>query len=399
MDIYSNYKLTDFPIFILNNIFNNINYTNHRLYLRSTCKLFYYILQNIMLYNIDFTKKNKFIFKNHNLLKMYSFNLLHPSYISKISHYKNFKLNGLVNIYNINGKLVSKTMFRNNNLHGLSYQYHNGQIINVIEYKNGNKHGNEITFKADNKYVAYYQKNVIKSLKKFTNNNYELIMEKLEPATINIVKKSKFTGNNKITIINDRFSRTSTIFQNDRILQLNFKFGYLDGVQTVTSRDNELKFIGTYILGKLYGKYKHFINGYTIEEGNYSNSGKNLDWCNIHNTIKTIKYKFKDNMLDGQYIENNLISNFCISYRLGNFAGYYLDSSYITDNEINFCYYNENNYTIFKKTKKYSIQLSKKMGIFYLEIKVDPFYKDLDFNDDINLNLQMDLSLCLGEIY
>ena len=321
------------PIYILNYIFKFIT-SNHDINnLRLTNKFFYSILKIVMRFDNNGQIIKKIYFKNNSPLKIIHYGYYNSRiYIKKICPVKNFKLNGNVLIYNHKKQLTCKSMIFDNFLHGRTFFWKGNKLIVCSEYKNGKKHGSEIVLgtRKHKLYLSEYEddKLVTKKTKEFNQIVSKTSYDKYH---CEIEVKSKFIGRNEISIINSRFHKTAVIHQNDRILHLQFILGYLNGSQAVTTRDHQLKYIGTYSLNKPHGKYKFFNNKVIIEEGDID-FNVNAKYIAQYQEFNIKKYKFDIfQKLDGFYSETDVTKNYTISFKNGFFDGSYYESYYLED--------------------------------------------------------------------
>lgn len=377
------------PIYILKSIFTFIRSNDDINNIRLSNKFFYNILEIVIRFNNNGDIIKKIYFKNHNPLKIIHYGYFNSKiYIKKICPMKNFKLNGNVLIYNHKKQLTCKSMISNNFLHGRTFFWKNNKLIVCLDYKKGKKHGNEIVLgsKKHKIYLSKYNDDMLitKETKEF---NQIVSKTSFDKNCCQIQTKSKFIGPNKISIMNCRFHKTAIIHQNDRILHLQFVLGYLSGPQAVTTRDNQLKYIGTYSLNKPQGKYKCFNSKKMIEEGDIDLS-VNAKYITKHNKYNIKKYKFNIfQQLDGYYTETDVTKNYTISFTNGLFDGLYYESYYLEDYWFKFDYYNENNYKLILKTSTLKMEINKIFGAFVISIN----YINLDLGNIIN-------SLYLGKI-
>jgi len=375
------FDIFSIPLFLLKYIVTFICSNNDRHNLRLTNKLFYYLIKNISIFDDDGKIIKKFYFKNHSPFKSIYFDYFNSEkYIKKICPIKDFKVNGTMLIYNKYNELCCKSMFLDNSLHGRTFFWKNKRLVICLDYKNGKKHGKEfILIPLKNKtYLSEYDSDKLVS-KKIKAFNQIISKSYFYDNTCNISVKSKFLGQNEITITNKRFNRTALIHQNDRKLHLQFVLGYLNGTQAVTSRDNDLKYIGTYSFSKPNGKYKCFNNKKMIEDGEVDITG-NMKYINQYDSFKTKKYKFdKFQRLNGCYSETDITKNYIIIFKEGLFDGSYYESFYLEDYWFKFNYYNENNYKIELKTRSILVEIEKIFGSFMISIKcVNDNYINID---------------------
>jgi len=377
----SKLNLISLPSFLLKYIVTFIDCSNDRHNLRLTNKLFYYLIKNVSIFDDHGRIMKKVYFKNHSPFKCIYFDYLNSEkYIKKICPIKNFKVNGNMLIYNKYNELCCKSMFLDNTLHGRTFFWENKRLVICSDYKNGKKHGKEfILVPLKNKtYLSEYENNKLIS-KKIKEFNQIISKSYFYYNTCKILVKSKFLGPNEISITNKRFHKTSLIHQHDRKLHLQFILGYLGGTQAVTSRDNDLKYIGTYSFSRPHGKYKCFNNKKMIEEGEIEITG-NMKYINQYDSFKTKKYKFdKFQRLNGCYSETDITKKYIISFKNGSFDGSYYESFYLEDYWFQFNYYNENNYKIELKTRSILVEIEKILGRFMISIKyVNGNYINID---------------------
>jgi hypothetical protein len=151
----------------------------------------------------------------------------------------------------------------------------------------------------------------------------------------------------------------SFITQFDRILNVNYNYGFLEGLQTVFNIDNKIKFIGNYTNGELNGKYCLFNNNQR-EDGMFKNGLYDTHiTINNYSDLSTIIYPLNKGILHGDYIERNNFMETTIAYNYGSFTGKYSVTN-ITDGEtIKLVIYNKNNF-YYSKTR---------FGIEYITLK------------------------------
>ena len=368
----SSITISDMPMFILKHILHYVIENDTLVNLRITCKYLYKLLEIFTLYDMFGSPKKCIVFMNHDLIKIiqYSYRRDLSLYIDKILHYNNYKLCGYSYDYNADMWMVSKSCYHKNKLHGDTIVYNNNTIISKTQYKHGEKHGCEYLNRRIFTYIGDYNMGEIVTYQKKKFNN--IVFEMLWNGTrCKVVVKSRFGGDNIINLKYGRCNESVIICQHDRKLNLLFNMGYLSGPQVVLSRDNELKFIGNYNIGNLYGKYKYFNKQKVSEEGQYDYSG-NLLYCNVYSSIKTINYKFNTlQKLDGIYNENTILYNYTVGFNDGRFNGTYIESSFLCDSLTQVNIYNYNNFTIIKKLDCCSITLKKSLGHYTLTITFD----------------------------
>lgn len=364
--------ISDMPIFILKHILYFVTENDTLINLRITCNYLYKLLETFTIYDMFGSPSKRIVFMNHSLIKIihYKYRQDLSIYIDKILHYNNYKLCGYSYDYNSNMLMVAKSCYHNNTLHGDSVVYNKNTIISKTQYKYGIKHGKEYINRRIFTYIGDYNMGeIVKYQKKKINNHvFEIVWN---GSHCKIVVKSRFGGDNIINLKYERCNESVIVNQHDRKLKLMFNVGYLSGSQTVLSRDNELKFIGNYNIGTLYGKYKYFNKQKVVEEGEYDYRG-NLLYCNVYNPIKTINYKFNTlQKIDGFYNENNILYNYTVGFNNGLFNGSFIESSFLYDSLLQVNIYNYNNFTIIKKLNNCSITLNKSLGHYTLTITFD----------------------------
>ena len=351
----------------------NINDTETFQNARLTNKLFYRILKNYK----AFSKKNKLskivYFKDHIPIKIEHYSYLQNYILTNcITEYCNYKKNGTSIEYNIFNHILSKSYYKDNLLDGISNHYLNNKLVMSSTYKNGVKHGWEHS-QCDN-YTQYDKKYLFGSsckIMKFIKNNiiYKALFKHNILHGITIVY-DKYTGDKK-NILNFKYNKLdgqSTVTEFDRILKMQYKFGYLDGSQMVFSKDNKLKFVGDYKNGVLCGNYIIFKDAEKKEEGTLDIFGKYNKYIvyNGGNYIK-IDYPIINSKLDGLYTE--LIGSYKVnvSFKDNKFNGYYLLHDINTSERIELKIYNENNFEYKKSLNNVCITIIKKnMGIYTL---------------------------------
>ena len=360
----------------------NINDTETFQNARLTNKLFYRILKNYK----AFSKKNKLskivYFKDHIPIKIEHYSYLQNYILTNcITEYCNYKKNGTSIEYNIFNHILSKSYYKDNLLDGISNHYLNNKLVMSSTYKNGVKHGWEHS-QCDN-YTQYDKKYLFGSsckIMKFIKNNiiYKALFKHNILHGITIVY-DKYTGDKK-NILNFKYNKLDgqcIVTEFDRILKMQYKFGYLDGSQMVFTKDKELKFVGNYKGSVLIGNYIIFNHSEKKEEGSldiYGNYNKYIVY-NGSDFIK-IDYPLTSSKLNGLYVESICSYTVTISFKDNTFSGYYLLNDSQTLEQIEIIIYNENNF-VYKKIENNicTTILKKNMGIYTL-ILYDHLNKD-----------------------
>tara|TARA_B110000027_G_C16010852_1_gene251906 strand:- start:128 stop:817 length:690 start_codon:yes stop_codon:yes gene_type:complete len=189
----------------------------------------------------------------------------------------------------------------------------------------------------------------------------------------------KYTGDKK-NILNFNYNTLDgqcIVTEFDRILKMQYKFGYLYGTQMVFTKDKELKFVGNYKGGILCGNYIIFNNSVKKEEGTvdiYGNYNKYIVY-NGDDFIK-VEYPLISSKLNGLYVESICSYTVTMSFKDNAFNGYYLLNDSQTLEQIELIIYNENNF-VYKKIDNNvcTVLLRKSLGIYTL-ILYDHLNKD-----------------------
>ena len=363
---------------ILLNLNDTMSFKNARL----TNQLFYRILKNYK----AFSKKNKMTkivyFKNHLPIKIEHYSYIQNiCFINRITDYYNYKQNGVSIEYNVYNQIISKSYYKDTLLNGISIQYLNNKLALSTIYKNGLKHGWEHS-KFDN-YIQRDKKYVFGSLCesiKFMKNIiiYKVLFNNGLLHGITIIY-DKYTGDKK-NILNFNYNTLDgqcIVTEFDRILKMQYKFGYLYGTQMVFTKDKELKFVGNYKGGILCGNYIIFNNSVKKEEGTldiYGNYNKYIVY-NGDDFIK-VEYPLISSKLNGLYVESICSYTVTMSFKDNAFNGYYLLNDSQTLEQIELIIYNENNF-VYKKIDNNvcTVLLRKSLGIYTL-ILYDHLNKD-----------------------
>ena len=328
----------------------NINDTETFQNARLTNKLFYRILKNYKSFSIK-NKLSKIVyFKDHRPIKIEHYSYLQNYILTNcITEYCNYKKNGTSIEYNIFNHILSKSYYKDNLLDGISNHYLNNKLFVSSTYKNGVKHGWEHS-QCDN-YTQYDKKYLFGSLckiMKFIKNNiiYKALFKNNILHGLTIVY-DKYTGDKK-NILNFKYNKLDgqcIVTEFDRILKMQYKFGYLDGAQMVFSKDKELKFVGNYKGSVLIGNYIIFNHSKKKEEGSldiYGNYNKYIVY-NGPDFIK-IEYPLTSSKLNGLYVESIGSYTVTISFKDNKFSGYYLLNDSQTLEQIELKIYNKNNF-------------------------------------------------------
>jgi antitoxin component YwqK of YwqJK toxin-antitoxin module len=374
--------IEDLSTSLICKILLNINDTKTFQSARITNKLFYRILKNYK----AFSKKNKLTkivyFKNHKPIKIEHYSYLQHYVLNNcITEYYNYKKNGTSIEHNVFNQIVSKSYYKDNLLDGISKQYHDNKLVESTTFKNDVKHGWQHSW-FDN-YIQYDKKYIFGSLcklMKFIKNNmiYKALFKHNILHGLTIVY-DRYTGVKK-NILNFKYNKLDglcIVTEFDRILKMQYKFGYLDGAQMVFTKDKELKFVGNYKGGVLHGNYIIFNHSEKKEEGTldiYGNYNKYIVY-NGPDFIK-VEYPLTSSKLNGLYIESIGSYTMSLSFKDNQFNGYYLLNDSQTLEQIEIKIYNENNFEYKKiENTKCTVILKKNMGIYTL-ILYDPTTND-----------------------
>ena len=351
--------------YLLTKIFSHLSTTYDYKNIRLVCKSFYEICENIKVFDAFENIIKIFFIQNHKLYKVYIYNTffhnhMQKKYLFRVFFIKNEVKNGLAIEYDSINNIRKRSNFKNGKLYGTTIDYKNNKLYKTTEYIDDIKNGKQIY------YHNYYNKRVEKeyilgillSLKKYFKN-YILIDAKFRSNILNgktiIYSYSANSTINRIKNIlffkNNHLHGSSVIREFDRILKLNYFSGKLEGVQSVYNIDNKLKFLGSYVNGKLNGKYTTFNSYKKIEEGYFSNGkfDKFISIYNISELSKTI-YNLKHGFLHGNYIERINFIEIKLSYNYGFFDGKFQLNDVTHGETLEITFYNKNNF-IYKKMK------------------------------------------------
>jgi hypothetical protein len=366
--------IEDLSTSLICNILLNINDNNTFKNARLTNKIFYRILKN---YKV-FSKKNKLTkiiyFKNNNPIKIDTFLYLQNySFNNRITDYYNYKKNGPCVEYNVFNQIVSKSYYKDNLLDGISKQYYNNTLIESTTFKNGDKHGWTHqwfdTIHYDKKYVLGILCNIVKYNCNMMIYQVQLKNSMFHGQTIVYDRHNKYNNiKNSLNFKYNNLDGTCSVTEFDRILKMQYKFGYLNGTQMVFSKDNELQFVGKYIGGVLCGNYIVFRNSVKKEEGTLDIFG-NYNKYTVYNgsDYSKIEYPLVSSKLNGIYKE--LIGSYTVtlSFKDNAFNGYYLLNDSNAMEQIEIKIYNRNNF-VYKKIEKHicTVIIKKTMGTYSL---------------------------------
>jgi antitoxin component YwqK of YwqJK toxin-antitoxin module len=356
---------------ILDNVRDTFDYKNARL----VCTTFYYILENIKVFNplgkvlkhifisdgrIYRTERYSTIYFNVNKLKYY---------LNKVSLINNGVKHGIEIEYDHKNRVITRANYKAGKLTGLSDAYLDNRLIRRTNYIDNIKHGiqsiyyNNYSIFIDKKYVL----SILLHYKKYIKNKLVLDCSfkglSLSGKTMMYYDSdTNMMGGNIKNILNFKqyyLHGNSFITQFDRILNVNYNYGFLEGLQTVFNIDNKIKFIGNYTNGELNGKYCLFNNNQR-EDGMFKNGLYDTHiTINNYSDLSTIIYPLNKGILHGDYIERNNFMETTIAYNYGSFTGKYSVTN-ITDGEtIKLVIYNKNNF-YYSKTR---------FGIEYITLK------------------------------
>lgn len=356
---------------ILSYITDSDTYRNTRI----SCKLFYHYLLNYKTFSCDGNLIKEVYFKNSQPYKInyYSYTYVNNQ-LRQTSFYKNWIKNGISINYDSLNQVCRKCFYKNNMLNGEFYEYINNQLIFKTCYKDDTITGYSYTFDIIKKtrYDKFYNDGSIKLVKYIYNKKlFSVNFLDGEMSGISYTFCPSYNlVNNILRFKRDKLDGFSLIIEYDRIIQSNFKLGYHHGIQSVFNRDNGLKFIGTYLMGRLSGKYKIFAKNYVEEEGQVDVFGR-LNKCITYKNAGEIRsiYPFTNHVMNGFYKEFYNYYYIKVGYTNNLFNGNYIMNHNLTDELHSLKIYNMNNYE-YKKIRpdKSVLILEKKFGNISLTI-------------------------------
>lgn len=351
------------PPDILKKIIDNIKDTENYKNLRALCRAFYFICENMIVFDSYGNKIKEIFISNHKVYKIEKYSTLlfylsnHSKYFKKSSCLiKNNSKHGAEIEYDHRGIILKRTPYKFGKKNGFQDEYLDSRLIKRTGYIDGHIHGKRIYYFNNysiriewdyliNILLKYkkYIKNVIvidASFKGNTLSGKTFIYYEFDEHDIHI--------NNIKHILNFKQSElhgNCVINQFDRILKINYNNGLLEGPQSVFNIDNKLRFIGNYHSGKLNGKYALYNNYKQVEEGFIIN-GLYDKYITIlkPNELSKITYPIMKGLIHGTYIERINFLEIKISYKYGFFDGqlYFTD---ITNGEVvKLIIYNRNNF-------------------------------------------------------
>lgn len=350
---------------ILSYITDSDTYRNTRI----ACKLFYQCLLNYKTFSYNGNLIKEVYFKNSEPYKINYYSYIYvDNQIRQISFYRNWIKNGISINYDSLNQVCRKCFYKNNMLNGDFYEYINNQLTFKTCYKDDTITGYSYTFDIIKKtrYDKFYDDGNIKLVKYIYNKKqFNVNVYDGEMSGISYTFCPSYDlVNNILRFKRDKLDGFSLIIEYDRIIQSNFKLGYHHGIQSVFSRDYELKFIGNYLMGRLSGKYKIFAKNYVEEEGQVDIFGR-LNKCITYKKAGEIRciYPFTNNIMNGFYKEFYNYYYIKIGYTNNIFNGNYIMNHSLTDELYHLKIYNSNNYEYKKiRSDKTVVILEKKFG-------------------------------------
>jgi hypothetical protein len=380
--------ILDFPPNILTTIFENIDTTKDYKNIRLSCRAFYFICENMIVFN-DCGKKIKEVFiANSNIYKIEKYSTLffyinnkETHFKKKISLIKNWKKHGVEIELDSKGTVIKRIPYKFGRKNGFEDEYLYNRIVKRTGFINNLKHGSKIIY-LNNYSVRIeleYLVNILTKYKKFIKNK-PVIDANFNGTVLNgktiiyyIFDPQDIQFNNIKNILDFHESELHgeiIINEFDRILRLNYVYGQLCGTQSVFNIDNKLRFIGAYLDGKLNGKYTLFNNYKQIEEG-FICKGVFDKYISIVNPteLSKITYPLIRGMLYGEYIERINFMEIRLTYKYGIFDGTFHMTDITHGETVKLIIYNANNfyyskmkfgieYIVFKKEfKKYNLTI------------------------------------------
>jgi antitoxin component YwqK of YwqJK toxin-antitoxin module len=374
-------KILDLSPNLLLKIFSFIQNSDDYKSIRSTCKLFYELHENIKIFSSNNKVSKILYFNNHVLQHVDHFTTLIFSsgityyYLYKTTNYHNYIKHGTDVEYTCLGNIKKMASYKFGKKNGFSIEYNKNRIKSKENYILNIKNGIQ-TYFINNFQTTLLLKYVIGiklNYKKYFKSNLVIDATFKNRWLEGITRIFSKDGRYIINILNFKGSRLQgecKMFQFDRILKLNYNDGLLSGTQSVYTNERKLKFLGEYNNGKLNGKYGIYNEYKKVEEGYYS-CGEFDKYINIYNISDFTRYYYpiKNNMLNGVYKETNHLAHISAHYVDNQFVGRYTQSNIKESETIEWIIHNKNNYTYRKyKFGHELIIFTKSFGKYSLTI-------------------------------
>ncbi len=307
----------------------------------------YYEYHNSKLYIVKRYKNNLL----HGVSKVYDIgkfvNNTNNRYLTSYTTYKNGKKNGVSKTYTMNGKIINKSYYKDNLLHGLhqTFDYNtktnSTSIIKEEYYENNILHGVCKYYNSSGVYILNYVHGKLDGKCDFIGNN-EIIGIKYFKNHIPIGLHTIIDTSNNIKLIEINYDisdeEIGQFIDIDTIDYTKYVYGICERYPETFDMSNTIDLLSSV---DLKVKYLILIDKSKINDKSY-NLSKDMDkYIYIHGIVNIVNATTNLNIVELNYDFNKLCKSFDLYYLNGNKQ----ISTYVENNKVikYFDYYEENN--------------------------------------------------------